>query len=130
MASHSRKRQPRPADIQQADAELQATQVTRVQTTTRIGPLPPPDELREYEVILPGMANRLLVMVEKEQKIQRSRVRGAILVALALVAVAALAVWQGAPYAAIPLGFVGIVAGVGQVAVDRLLNGRPKAAPD
>lgn len=92
--------------------------------------MPPPEELREYEDILPGMANRLLVMVEKEQKIQRSRVWGAILVALALVGVAALAVWQGAPYAAIPLGFVGIVAGIGQATIDRLLGGRPKGAPE
>ena len=69
-------------------------------------------------------------MVEKEQKIQRTRVMGAIFVALTLVAVAALAVWQGAPYAAIPLGFVGIIAGIGQVAIDRLLNNRRKVTSD
>ena len=69
-------------------------------------------------------------MVEKEQNIQRTRVRGAIAVALALVAVAALAVWLDAPYAAIPLGFVGIIAGVGQATIDRLLNGRRQATPD
>ena len=127
MANRSGRRQPRPADAQPAEAALQTTQVTQV---TRVAPFPPPEELKEYEEILPGMANRLLVMVEKEQRIQRSRVWGAILVALALVAVAALAVWQGAPYAAIPLGFVGIVAGVGQVAVDRLLGGRAREGPE
>lgn len=69
-------------------------------------------------------------MVEKEQRVQKLRVLGAIAVALALVAVAALAVRLDAPYAAIPLGFVGIVAGVGQATIDRLVGGRRQAASD
>ncbi|WP_047680435.1 MULTISPECIES: DUF2335 domain-containing protein [Xenorhabdus] len=32
------------------------------------GPLPPPDMLREYDSILPGMAERILELTEKEQQ--------------------------------------------------------------
>ena len=36
----------------------------------RIGPLPPPDELRQYEEILPGFADRNMKIIEDEQKAQ------------------------------------------------------------
>jgi uncharacterized membrane protein len=34
----------------------------------RVSPIPPPEELQTYEVIQPGMANRLLTMVEDRQR--------------------------------------------------------------
>ncbi len=36
----------------------------------RIGPLPPPNELRQYEEILPGFADRNMKIIEDEQKAQ------------------------------------------------------------
>jgi uncharacterized membrane protein len=40
-----------------------------VETTTTVhhGPIPPPDQFREYNAILPGSADRILAMAEKEQ---------------------------------------------------------------
>jgi uncharacterized membrane protein len=40
-----------------------------VETSTAIhrGPLPPPDQFKDYEAILPGSADRILKMAEKEQ---------------------------------------------------------------
>ena len=34
------------------------------------GPLPPPELFKQYEEILPGSANRILKMAEKEQNIR------------------------------------------------------------
>lgn len=36
----------------------------------RIGPLPPPHELRQYEEILPGFTDRSMKIIEDEQKAQ------------------------------------------------------------
>jgi uncharacterized membrane protein len=38
-----------------------------VQTVLRAGPLPPPRDLADYEKALPGSADRILAMAEKEQ---------------------------------------------------------------
>jgi uncharacterized membrane protein len=39
-----------------------------VQTSTSFhGPVPPPDHFRDYDVVLPGSADRILAMAEKEQ---------------------------------------------------------------
>jgi len=38
-----------------------------VQTVLRAGPLPPPQDLAAYEEVLPGAADRILAMAEKEQ---------------------------------------------------------------
>ena len=45
----------------------QNTQVAVAQSITFKGPLPPPALYREYEEILPGMAERLMKMAESEQ---------------------------------------------------------------
>lgn len=37
------------------------------QSLTYSGPIPPPEALREYEKTLPGAAERILAMAEKEQ---------------------------------------------------------------
>lgn len=38
------------------------------------GPLPPPELFEQYEQILPGSANRILEMAEKEQNIRKERI--------------------------------------------------------
>jgi uncharacterized membrane protein len=52
-------------------------------TETHIGPIPPPDALAHYDTIIPGAAERILQMAEKEQlhrfdcerKAERSAIR-------------------------------------------------------
>lgn len=63
---------------------------------SRSAPLPSPDELRRYEEILPGLADRIVKMAEKEQDIRkegmqgfisndRRRIRGSVVVSLFLI---------------------------------------------
>lgn len=50
----------------------QPTPQPKVTTTTTIahhsGPLPPPDDLHRYDQLLPGAAQRIIVMAETEQR--------------------------------------------------------------
>jgi LPXTG-motif cell wall-anchored protein len=61
---------------------ISAVQIQRTEMT-HIGPLPPPDILSQYDTIVPGAAERILQMAEKEQqhrfdcekKVERSAIR-------------------------------------------------------
>lgn len=46
--------------------------------TVRVGPLPPPAEMREYEAVLPGFAERVLAQWEKDQEHARTMDRAAV----------------------------------------------------
>jgi hypothetical protein len=82
------------------------------------GPLPPPKMLEQYEAILPGMADRLLKIVENEQRIRGSgqrhylsndtgRVIGSIIVSIFLVAGAIYCGINGQPELGIALAASG-----------------------
>ena len=62
MARHSRsnKQVSKPAQTAQQVQTIQATQ------TTFTGPMPPPELLRQYDAVVLGAAERILVMAEKE----------------------------------------------------------------
>ena len=71
-----------------------------------------PETLRKYEAILPGSANRLLTLAEREQK-QRARVKLWTLVygfvlALALIALSAYGVSLGFDWAALVIIYCGL----------------------
>ncbi|HFO0796466.1 TPA: DUF2335 domain-containing protein [Enterobacter roggenkampii] len=74
------------------------------------GPLPPPDVIRGYDQILPGGAERIFAMAEKEQshrhKIDSTAVNGAIRkdkrgqwmgfsIAIVILAIASVFAWRG-----------------------------------
>lgn len=79
-----RKRRPSPqrkpsspsniaADLKEIPPEVlknlpEDTRIAIIQASSFKGPLPPPALYREYENILPGIAERLLKMTEDEQK--------------------------------------------------------------
>ena len=84
------------------------------------GPLPPPEDLEQYNQTLPGAAERILSMAEKEQQIRenevnyffwymRIQVHWAGIVSLGLIVVSGLATWLGNEIIAIPLGSVGLL---------------------
>lgn len=92
---------------------------TRIKSTFS-GPLPPANEFEHYNAVLPGAADRILAMAEKEQQIRADgqagmlandgrRVTGATWIGLALIGVAGLAAWMGQPWVAAPLGLGGTV---------------------
>lgn len=84
--------------------------------TTFSGPLPPPDDFRKYNEVLPGTADRIVAMAEREQTIRADGQAGAIAndrrkinvsasTGLAMIAVAGLATWlDNWPIAALGLG--------------------------
>lgn len=93
------------------------------------GPLPPPAQLREYDAVLPGLAERIVRLTEREQEhrhqivdltVRRSarlRDRGQLLGMLALVLVLAfggLLIWAGQPATA---GAVAIALVIGVVSI-------------
>lgn len=87
---------------------------------TFIGPLPPPEDFAKYEQVMPGTADRILAMAEKEQQIRadgqdkilandKRRINGAALLGIALIVVAGIATWQGYIGIALPLGLSGVI---------------------
>lgn len=63
------KKPPQQSKIQQAVTAASPPQVqTQVQTVTQAfqGPIPPPDTLQRYDLIIPGAAERILAMAESE----------------------------------------------------------------
>lgn len=82
---------------------INVLQVSRVQTTFS-GPLPPPEDFKRYNEVLPNAADRILSMAENEQKIRsdgqtkmlandRKRINGSIGIGASMIAVAGLATW-------------------------------------
>jgi uncharacterized membrane protein len=78
------------------DLDQDEEQLGSITSALYQGPLPPPQMLAQYDDVLPGMADRLLKIVEKEQDIRASgqrhylfndsgRVLGSILVSVFLV---------------------------------------------
>ena len=55
----------------------QPSQIHQI-VAARIGPLPPPSELAGYEEVLPGSADRILRMAEREQHIRENVVQAEI----------------------------------------------------
>jgi uncharacterized membrane protein len=62
----ARRNRRRAAQRPLAPQQQATVQALQVQQTSFTGPLPPPDVLREYNAIVPGMAERLLVNLEKQ----------------------------------------------------------------
>ena len=51
-----------------AGAEGTTTTVVMAETKISSGPLPQPETLKEYDIIIPGGAERIMAMAEKEQE--------------------------------------------------------------
>ncbi|WP_071470567.1 DUF2335 domain-containing protein [Roseinatronobacter thiooxidans] len=103
------------------DEDTDSTSLQRfVQSAMYAGPLPPPQMLREYENILPGMANRIMTMAEEEQGIRSrdnwwlvfndfARISGSVIVSLGLVAGAIYCAIIDQPAVAIALAASGLI---------------------
>lgn len=61
-----------------ADASGQEEASLVVRTAAYSGPLPPASEFARYESVLPGAADRILAMAEKEQEFQIEQARRAL----------------------------------------------------
>lgn len=87
------------------------------------GPLPPPALLAHYEQTLPGLADRIATMAEKEQKVRHRdnawiltndsvKVSGSIVVSLVLIAAGVYCGIIGEPWLGGVLGTSGAIAGI------------------
>lgn len=87
------------------------------------GPIPSPSDLQNYDLILPGLANRLVVLTENEQKIRGGetkhihwndtfKVAASIIVSLAMVGGGVYCTSIGQPVAGIAIATSGVIAGV------------------
>jgi uncharacterized membrane protein len=106
----------------------QLTAVVQKAAMSYTGPLPPPNWLEKYDQVLPGMANRLVVMLENETSHRHAFEKellskdydlkgrgqtlgmGALILILGIIA---FMVWSGHPWPAVSLGtatLVGVVA--------------------
>ena len=110
------------------NAPPQPPEVT-ASTTVRIqefrGPLPPPTDLREYERIVEGAAERILQMAEREQMVAHELAkeaarsvalatrRGQIVGLISVVSALGVAVWLGHLGHALAAGAVGTTTVVG-----------------
>jgi len=98
-------------------------------STTEIfsGPLPPPRDFAEYNKILPGAADRIVGMAEKEQQVRADnqktilandtrRIKGATALAIflggALFTVAGIVAWKGDPLIAAPVAVAGVLVSI------------------
>jgi len=64
-----------------------------------------PDQLGAYEQVHEGSADRIIAFYEYEQRTNRRRVDGSILVAVLIAAGVGIAAWKGHIAIAVPLGF-------------------------
>lgn len=98
------------------------TEVIHVQTSFS-GPLPSPEDFARYNQTLPGAADRILAMAEKEQQIRANgqkgklhndskRINTATFLGLMLIVVAGIAAWNGDIGIAVPLGLAGVISAV------------------
>ena len=78
-----------------------------------------PDQLGAYEKVHQGSADRIIAFYEYEQRTNRRRVDGSILVAVLIAAGVGIAAWKGHIAIAVPLGFSAPIA----VIVKRLIEG-------
>ena len=93
-------------------------EIHRVETYS--GPLPTPADFENYNRVVPGAAERILGMAEREQQIRADnqakiltndtkRIHGATLLGVGLLVIAGIAAWQGAALIALPLGLAGVI---------------------
>ncbi|MYD32030.1 MAG: DUF2335 domain-containing protein [Nitrospira sp. SB0661_bin_20] len=101
----------------------------------RIGPLPPPNELQQYEKILPGFTDRSMKIIEDEQRAQtnvqnqmlsneRLRINwSGVTTILAIISGVVLA-WLGYPLPGVVFGLGGTLFGTIRFIIRRFFNGQ------
>ncbi len=100
----------------------QATELVQ-QSAHFSGPIPPPNAMAKYEEVLPGSADRIMAMAEKEQNLREKKVNGTIgiarlrigasfIVSVLLIAAGVYCAILGQPLLGGVLGISGLVAAI------------------
>ena len=144
-----RKKKPRgQVSRRAAESTPQDSQQSLVQRSTSYsesfaGPIPPPSVLEGYEHVLPGAAERILVMAETQsrhrQELESIVVRGDIsrartglisglVLSLAFLCVAGLLIYSGHDWAGVTLGTADLAALVGVFVYGRISRKSERAS--
>ena len=119
------------ATVARATESDTMTQLSQVSVERAfIGPIPPPDAFARYEKTLPGAADRILSLAEKEQQNraaenqtnlnhERKLIHSATSVSILLLAIAGVALWKDALVPAIIFGTIGTVNSIFRHLLDR-----------
>ncbi len=102
-------------------AKVESRLIQQSTETQFAGPLPSPESFERYDQVLPGAAERILALAEKEQQIRadlqagllandRRRITGAVSLGILLIGVAGLATWMGNEVIALSFGLTGTIA--------------------
>lgn len=94
------------------------SQKTLATVEFRFGPLPPPDDLKQYEQLSPGITDRMMTLIENEMAAQAKaqtimlnhqtwKIRGSAIISVLSLAVAAFFAWLGHPVPAVLVGIGG-----------------------
>jgi uncharacterized membrane protein len=129
------------ASLSQLDPEDQIETVQTVmgepatvfaQSMTFQGPLPPAQLLAEYEEIVPGSADRIITLAEREQRNRHSsatkflhndrvRISGATFVAFSLIVASVVTAYLGHPIVAGLFGVSAILSGIVKAVIEWVL---------
>ncbi len=101
-------------------------QIIETRVSEYSGPLPPVEDFEGYERVLPGAADRIMTMAEKEQKLrmqaaprildnESKQINGAVATSIGMIIVAGLAVWQGFDLLAVFFGAPGLASLIRQI---------------
>ena len=107
-----------PQEVADLIGRLQQV-VVRQSHFSYAGPLPPASEFKKYEEALPGAADRILSMSEKEQeerisarqerfRTDRFRICAATIISIGMISLAGVGFYLDYPWQAVPIGFFGV----------------------
>ena len=107
-----------PPEVADRLRQLEIVSVER--SISHAGPLPPASEFKGYEDVLPGAADRILSLAEKEQSIRskqseetasisKHRINAATVISLAVICLGGLGFYLGYEWQGVPLGLGGLV---------------------
>ncbi len=107
------------------DTQRQLLMATELKQEIHVGPIPSPQDLTSYDKTLPGLAERIVSMAEKEQEMRnqagqakaenikliignkKRAISYSGLIGVAIIIVAGIGTWNGSALIALPLGLAG-----------------------
>lgn len=111
----------RPETPPEVAARLKQLEIVSVERSfSYAGPLPPASEFKGYEEVLPGAADRILSLAEKEQSIRskqseetasisKHRINAATVISLAVICPGGFGFYLGYGWQGVPLGLGGLI---------------------
>lgn len=115
------------------EEEIEQKVISVVAQSVFSGPLPPPEQFKAYQDVLPDAPDRILRLAENEQEIRREgmrgafsidrrRINGSVIISLGVLVLSGLAIFANLPWVAVPLGLAGLLSAVLRLIWDYILR--------